>query len=207
MLTHLQEKWSHPGGALCIELWSAGSYLWVMPCLPSPSHHHFYRWYKLTIPRKMGCKNGIVLPTIGFGLRFFCQSYASMMTHLVGGGWLHDKHVGCWPHAGSGIGGFEYLWLQKMWWLVLVGMLFFLNQRIRPSMHDSHIFHIYFVIMYVYIYICIHTYIYIYTLHTYDVHFWNHDPQWLTWLRWVEITDQHRDQSDWAPLTSIAGNM
>ena len=21
---------------------------------PSPSHHHFYRWYKLTIPRKMG---------------------------------------------------------------------------------------------------------------------------------------------------------
>ena len=62
----------------------------------------------------MGCKNGIVLPTIGFGLRFFfCQSYTSMMTHLVGGGWLHDKHVGCWPHAGSGIDGFEYLWLQK----------------------------------------------------------------------------------------------
>ena len=22
----------------------------TMPCLPSPSHHHFYRWYKLTIP-------------------------------------------------------------------------------------------------------------------------------------------------------------
>ena len=85
----------------------------TMPCLPSPSHHHFYTWYKLTIPRKMGCKNGIVLPTIGFSLRFFCQSYTSMMTHLVGGGWLHDKHVGCWPHAGSGIGGFEYLWLQK----------------------------------------------------------------------------------------------
>ena len=25
-----------------------------MSCLPSPSHHHFCKWYVHTIPRKMG---------------------------------------------------------------------------------------------------------------------------------------------------------
>ena len=34
----------------------------TMSCLPSPSEHRFYRWYKLTIPRCV--VYGIVLPTL-----------------------------------------------------------------------------------------------------------------------------------------------
>ena len=38
--------------------------MWVKQChcAPSPSHHHFYRWYKLTIPKWV--VYGIVLHTL-----------------------------------------------------------------------------------------------------------------------------------------------
>ena len=116
------------------------------------------------------------------------------MTNMLAAGRTQDPEL-----MVSNIFGFK-----KMWWLVLVGMMFFLNQRIRPYIYDSHIFHIYFVCMYiiVYIYVYILTYIYTHTTYIWCAFLkswstmtdmtamgWNH--QSALWPVWLSTTDQH----------------
>ena len=65
----------------------------TMSCLPSPSHHHFYRWYKL-FP-VTGGKNDIVLPTLChiqlvLGLSTTINHYQPILTTTSNQKWLED---------------------------------------------------------------------------------------------------------------------
>ena len=48
---------------MVIELFFIANVVQTMPCSPSPSHHHFYRWYKLTIDSNGWFLHGIVFTT------------------------------------------------------------------------------------------------------------------------------------------------
>ena len=57
--------------------------MWVKQChKPSPSHHHFYRWYKLYKPFPNGWFMIVFLTLIGYAMApcFFCLSNAVLIS-------------------------------------------------------------------------------------------------------------------------------